>query len=105
MSDSSRYAIPARIHRIEETIRRSRFITTAAHAPDADDALAFVERIREEFPDATHNCWAFVAGPPGSMTHIGMSDDGEPVRESMVGYTAPRFGRARPHHHEGEHVG
>ncbi len=78
MSDSSRYAIPARIHRIEETIRRSRFITTAAHAPDADDAHAFVERIREEFPDATHNCWAFVAGPPGSMTHIGMSDDGEP---------------------------
>ncbi len=34
--------------------------------------------MREEFPDATHNCWAFVAGPPGSMTHIGMSDDGEP---------------------------
>lgn len=34
--------------------------------------------MREEWPDATHNCWAFVAGPPGSTTHIGMSDDGEP---------------------------
>ena len=34
--------------------------------------------VRDEFPDATHNCWAFVAGPPGSTAHIGMSDDGEP---------------------------
>ncbi len=29
-------------------------------------------------PDATHHCWAFVAGPPGSTAHIGMSDAGEP---------------------------
>jgi len=75
---SSRYAIPARIHRVEETIQRSRFVTTAAHAPDADAAHAFIERMRDEFPGATHNCWAFVAGPPGSTTHIGLSDDGEP---------------------------
>ena len=78
MSDSVRYRIPARVHRVEETIRRSRFISTAAHAPDADAAHAFVGRMRDEFPDGTHNCWAFVAGPPGIMTHIGMSDDGEP---------------------------
>jgi uncharacterized YigZ family protein len=75
---SARYPIPARLHRVEEVIQRSRFITTVAHAPDADAAHAFVQRIRDEFPDATHNCWAFVAGPPASTTHIGMSDDGEP---------------------------
>lgn len=78
MSEPTRYPIPARIHRVEETIQRSRFLTTLAHAPDAAAAHAFVERIREEFPDATHHCWAFVAGPPGSTGHIGMSDDGEP---------------------------
>lgn len=78
MSVSARYPIPARIHRVEETIQRSRFVTTVAHAPDADAAQAFVQRVREEFPDATHHCWAFVAGAPGSTTHIGMSDDGEP---------------------------
>ena len=75
---SARYPIPARVHRVEEVIQRSRFITTAAHAPDAQAAHAFIQRVRDEFPDATHNCWAFVAGPPGSTTHIGMSDDGEP---------------------------
>ena len=73
-----RYAIPSRIYRVEELIQRSRFITTAAHAPDANAANAFVDSVRESFPDATHHCWAFVAGPPGSTDHIGMSDDGEP---------------------------
>ena len=78
MADSARYPIPSRVHRVDETIQRSRFITTAAHAPDAEAAQAFIQAIRDEFPDATHHCWAFVAGPPASTTHIGMSDDGEP---------------------------
>ena len=78
MSDPARYPIPARLHRVQEVIQRSRFVTTLAHAPDADAAHAFVRRMREEHPDATHHCWAFVAGPPASTTHIGMSDDGEP---------------------------
>lgn len=78
MSDSARYPIPARVHRVEETIQRSRFVTTLAHAPTSEAAHAFVERIRAEYPDATHHCWAFVAGPAGSTTHIGMSDAGEP---------------------------
>src|SRR5690606_7146777 len=34
--------------------------------------------LRAEYPDATHNCWAFVAGPPGDTASIGMSDAGEP---------------------------
>ena len=70
--------IPAGRHRVEDTIERSRFITTIAHAPTAEDARAFIASIREEFPDATHNCWAYVAGPPGSTASIGMSDAGEP---------------------------
>lgn len=74
----SRYRVPARVHRVEEVIQRSRFITTAARAPEADAAHAFIQTVRDEFPDAAHNCWAFVAGPPGSTTHIGMSDGGEP---------------------------
>jgi len=74
----SRYSIPAGQARVEEVILRSRFITTAAPAGTPDEARAFVARIRAEFPDATHNCYAFVAGPPGSTAQAGMSDDGEP---------------------------
>jgi uncharacterized YigZ family protein len=79
MADTpSRYPIPARPHRVEEVIQRSRFITDAGHAPDPEAAHAFLARVRDEFPDATHHCWAFVAGPPGSTLSIGLSDDGEP---------------------------
>jgi uncharacterized YigZ family protein len=73
-----RYPVPAKDHRVEERIKQSRFITTMARAETADAAHAFIDRIREEFGDATHNCWAFVAGPPGSTGDVGMSDDGEP---------------------------
>jgi uncharacterized YigZ family protein len=74
----SRYPILAAPHRVEESIRRSRFITTVAPAPSAGSATAFVAAVRDEFPDATHHCWAFVAGPPGSTAAVGMSDAGEP---------------------------
>ena len=78
MGSTGRYPVPARVHRVEDVVQRSRFITTVAHAPDAEAAHAFVATVREELSDATHHCWAFVAGPPGSTAHIGMSDDGEP---------------------------
>ena len=73
-----RYPIPTRHARVEEVILRSRFITSAAPASTSDAARAFIARIRAEFPDASHHCYAFVAGPPGSTAQIGMSDDGEP---------------------------
>ena len=52
----SRYPIPARTHRVEETIQRSRFITTLSHVPESAVAHEFVRQIRSEFPDATHHC-------------------------------------------------
>lgn len=76
--DGKRYRVPARLHRVEQELQRSRFITTVAPAPTVDEARAFIARVREEFPDANHNCWAYVVGPPGSTGMVGMSDDGEP---------------------------
>jgi uncharacterized YigZ family protein len=78
MSSSARYPIPAGVHRARDEIDRSRFITTIAPAPTVADAEAFIRAMRDEFPDATHNCWAYVVGPPGSTARVGMSDDGEP---------------------------
>jgi uncharacterized YigZ family protein len=78
MASPHRYPIPADRARAEEVIDRSRFICSVARAETAADAQAFIREIGAEFPDATHHCWAYVAGPPGSTAHIGMSDDGEP---------------------------
>ena len=69
---------PGQIHRAEETIHRSRFIVTIARVTSPEEAKAFIEEVRAEHAQATHNCWAFVAGSPGSTAHVGASDEGEP---------------------------
>lgn len=75
---ADRYPIPAASHCVEEEILRSRFITTVGHTPDVAAARAFIAGVSARYADASHNCWAYVVGPPGSTSQIGMSDDGEP---------------------------
>ncbi len=70
------YPIPKAGHRVEEIIKRSRFIATAAHTPTPEQAKTFITMIKTEFPDATHHCWAYNAGAPGSTAKAGMSDAG-----------------------------
>ena len=78
-SDSGAYPVPADdIYRDEQIIGRSRFVTSIGRARDPDGARSFVDLVRRELLDATHHCWAFVAGPPGSTAHVGLSDAGEP---------------------------
>jgi len=72
------YKIPAKLNRTEETIKRSRFIASVTHAATEKDAKVFISNIKNEFSDAAHHCWAYVAGPPGDTARVGMSDDGEP---------------------------
>lgn len=77
MSDA-RYPVPKGTHRIEQVIDRSRFLCTITRVANTEEAQAFIKTMNAEFPDATHNCWAYVVGAPGSTNFIGMSDDGEP---------------------------
>ena len=76
--EQTRYPIPAGFQRSEIEVERSRFITSIQPAASTDAALAFVAQLKQEFPDANHNCWAYLIGPPGSSDKIGLSDDGEP---------------------------
>jgi uncharacterized YigZ family protein len=77
MPPPTRYPVPAGTHRAELEVSRSRFIATLAPAPTPAAAEALRRLVREEFPGATHHAWAYVAGPPGSTTHVGTDDDGE----------------------------
>lgn len=56
---------------LEEEIKKSRFIAKAASVSSVEEALAFLERIRE--PRATHHCWAYKIGQSYRF-----SDDREP---------------------------
>jgi uncharacterized YigZ family protein len=69
--------IPARRTRIEMRVLNSRFIATAGPAFSVDGARAFIESIKGEFADATHNVPAYLIGHGASVV-AHCSDDGEP---------------------------
>jgi uncharacterized YigZ family protein len=60
----------------EIVIRRSRFIGHAAPVENEEEAWRFVEEIRKRHAQATHNCYAYVAGERDQFQK--QSDDGEP---------------------------
>ena len=68
---------PAREHEAEiPKIKGSRFIGSVAPAASADEADAFVARVRARYPDARHWCFAWrLAGEGGRFRY---DDDGEP---------------------------
>lgn len=80
--NKGRFAIPCASlnmpHCTEFIERKSRFLTQSCHCANAENAREFIAKIKEKWPDATHNCWAFQLGPPGDTAFIGSSDDGEP---------------------------
>ncbi len=78
MTASQRYPLPAGRFRSEIEVERSRFITTVQPVKATAEAQTFIASIKSEFPDANHNCWAYLVGPPGSTDQVGLSDDGEP---------------------------
>ena len=61
--------------RVETVIERSRFIATICRVESADEANAFLESVKKEFPDATHHPFAYVTERGG---YSRFSDDGEP---------------------------
>lgn len=57
-------------------ITKSIFHSIMRHVDNVDDAKTFFQEIREEYPNATHYCTAYVIGKNGEYGHY--NDDGEP---------------------------
>ena len=72
------YPVPELFHSIELEIKKSRFIGWAEKVESRDQAMAFLDRARKDYPDARHHCWAYQLGNPNSPSNAAMSDDGEP---------------------------
>lgn len=63
-------------YEVKIEIKRSIFIATVKGELNADEADEFVKSVRKKYPDATHNCYAYVGDELGNVTRF--SDDGEP---------------------------
>lgn len=74
---SKTYLIPLGEIRREHVVVNSRFIATLAPVFSAEEARAFIARIKKEFADATHNVPAYIIGGGNTVTEF-CSDDGEP---------------------------
>ena len=57
-------------------IEKSRFITTSRRVEGEQAAKLFVSEMRDKYPDATHNCYAYVCDKYGNFMRF--SDDNEP---------------------------
>ena len=64
-----------RPHRVEiDRVKGSRFVADAAPVAGEPAALAFVDRVRGQSPDASHHCWAYRLEDGRRR----LDDDGEP---------------------------
>lgn len=60
----------------EIMIQKSRFIGHVARADTEADAQAFIQKIKKQHHDATHNCSAYIIGDHDEIQKA--NDDGEP---------------------------
>ncbi|MDD2494799.1 MAG: YigZ family protein [Tissierellia bacterium] len=65
-----------KLGRDEVIINKSRFIGTASPVTNEEEALEFIEKIKKEYKDASHNVYAYTIGESGNLQRF--SDDGEP---------------------------
>lgn len=56
--------------------KKSRFIAHVLPIQNEEEALAYIEKIKKEYWDARHNCFAFTIGQNNEIQRF--SDDGEP---------------------------
>lgn len=74
---SPSYPVPLSEVREEIRVANSRFIASLSPAGSVEEARGFINKIKDEFFDATHNVPAFLIGHGDSVT-AHCSDDGEP---------------------------
>ena len=72
-----KFIVPINICQDQIEVKKSRFIGRIHPVSDKDEAESLINSIKEEYADATHNCWAWHIEEKG-LIHYRFSDDGEP---------------------------
>lgn len=78
MAEMTSYMTLAGSARTEFTERRSQFIGSVKPVASEQEALAFLGKVRSEFPDARHHVYAYHVLGDGNLPVRRYSDDGEP---------------------------
>ncbi|MCK4258531.1 MAG: YigZ family protein [Halanaerobiales bacterium] len=78
---NDRYLMVDRQVRVQIKVKDSKFIASVMPVETEEEALNFIQRIKKEFFDATHNVSAFKVGV-GDQAIKRYDDDGEPAGSS-----------------------
>lgn len=62
----------------EFVMKKSRFIASVSPVDTEEEALAFIEGLKKQYWDASHNCYAYIIGSKNPIMRC--SDDGEPSK-------------------------
>ena len=58
--------------------KRSRFLAFLWPVASKDEGFEHLEKLKAQYPDARHHCWAYLMGDPEQALSAGFNDDGEP---------------------------
>ncbi len=72
------YNTPAETISVETEAKKSKFIATISSVSTKEEFLSFFQKIQSQYPNANHNCFAYIIGNPESPKYLGSSDAGEP---------------------------
>lgn len=75
MADAYKTVYKMAAGQIEE--KKSKFIATVTTVESKEEAEQFIAAMKKKYPDARHNCSAYILGEDGQIMHS--SDDGEPA--------------------------
>lgn len=80
MSVNKEYKSVLELVSAEDLINKSKFIANTKHVTSEDEAIAFINEMKEKYKDATHNVSAYIIN--GSIPIKRYDEDGEPQGSS-----------------------
>ncbi|WP_294795228.1 YigZ family protein [uncultured Fenollaria sp.] len=80
MSVNNEYKSVLELVSAEDLINKSKFIANTKHVTSEDEAIAFINEMKEKYKDATHNVSAYIIN--GSIPTKRYDEDGEPQGSS-----------------------
>lgn len=80
MSANNEYKSVLELVSAEDLINKSKFIANTKHVTSEDEAIAFINEMKEKYNDATHNVSAYIVN--GSIPIKRYDEDGEPQGSS-----------------------
>jgi len=80
MSANNEYKSVLELVSAEDLINKSKFIANTKHVTSEDEAIAFINEMKEKYKDATHNVSAYIVN--GSIPIKRYDEDGEPQGSS-----------------------